>query len=89
MSDSAEYVPEYPQRVPLKIIGHRALMDPARMAGLIEAHLGPQEEADRAHTVNEKGAYLSFTFWVTLPHGQAEAPLRAALQQLPGVVMQL
>jgi putative lipoic acid-binding regulatory protein len=89
MSQAPDRAQDFPQRVPLKIIGHRALMDPAAMAVLIETHLGPQGEADRAHTVNEKGAYLSFTFWVTLPHDQAEAPLRAALQALPGVVMQL
>ena len=79
---------DFPQRVPLKIIGRGADMDPVRMAGLIEAHLGPQPPADRLHTQNQKGAYLSFTFWVTLPHDQAEAPLRKALQDLPGVMMQ-
>ena len=80
---------DYPQRVPLKIIGRGAEMDPVRMAGLIQEHLGPQPEADRAHSANAKGVYTSFTFWVTLPDGGAEAPLRAALQGLPGVVMQL
>jgi len=81
--------PDYPQRVPLKIIGRGAEMDPAAMAALIHEHLGPQPEADRPPTSNQKGAYTSFTFWVTLPHERAEAPLRAALQKLPGVVMQL
>ena len=81
--------PDFPQRVPLKIIGRGAEMDPGQMALIIEAHLGPQPEADRAHTKNQKGAYTSFTFWVTLPHDQAEAPLRVALQALAGVVMQL
>ena len=81
--------PDFPQRVPLKIIGRGAEMDPAHMARLIEEHLGPQPEADRAHGMNMRGAYTSFTFWVTLPHAEAEAPLRVALQQLPGVVMQL
>lgn len=80
---------DYPQRVPLKVIGRGAEMDPGPMHALIQEHLGPQPEADRVHTVNAKGAYTSFTFWVTLPHGEAEAPLRAALQGLPGVVMQL
>ena len=80
---------DFPQRVPLKIIGRGAEMDPARMASLIQDHLGPQPEADRAHGTNRKGAYTSFTFWVTLPDDRAEAPLRAALQGLPGVVMQL
>jgi hypothetical protein len=77
----------FPQRVPLKIIGRGAEMDPVRMAELILQHLGPQPEPE--HSVNQKGAYTSFTFWVTLPHDGAEAPLRAALQGLPGVVMQL
>ncbi|NTV74754.1 MAG: DUF493 domain-containing protein [Holophaga sp.] len=80
---------EYPQRVPLKIIGRGAEMDPLRMAALILEHLGPQPAGDQAHSANRKGAYTSFTFWVTLPHDRAEAPLRAALQGLPGVVMQL
>jgi putative lipoic acid-binding regulatory protein len=80
---------DFPQRVPLKIIGRGAEMDPASMAGLIQEHLGPQPDADRAHGTNQKGAYTSFTFWVTLPDAKAEAPLRAALQKLPGVVMQL
>ena len=80
---------DFPQRVPLKIIGRGAEMDPVRMAVLIETHLGPQPQTDRLHTQNQKGAYTSFTFWVTLPHDQAEAPLRQALQELPGVVMQL
>jgi putative lipoic acid-binding regulatory protein len=89
MTDCPRPEQDYPQRVPLKIIGRGAEMDPARMAGLIQEHLGPQPEADRAHSANQKGAYTSFTFWVTLPHDQAEAPLRAELQKLPGVVMQL
>jgi putative lipoic acid-binding regulatory protein len=80
---------EFPQRVPFKIIGRGAEMDPEAMARLIQEHLGPQPEADRAHTANQKGAFTSFTFWVTLPDAQVEAPLRAALQALPGVVMQL
>ena len=81
--------PAFPQRLPLKIIGRDAEMDPAAMASLIREHLGPQSEADQAHAVNQKGAYTSFTFWVVLPNDQAEAPLRVALQKLPGVVMQL
>ena len=79
----------FPQRVPFKIIGRGAEMDPARMAVLIQEYLGPQPEVDRGHTQNQKGAFISFTFWVTLPDEGAEAPLRKALQELPGVVMQL
>jgi putative lipoic acid-binding regulatory protein len=82
-------VEDYPQRVPIKVIGREAEMDPAPMHALIRAHLGEQPEPDRTHGVNAKGAFTSFTFWVTLPHAAAEAPLREALQKLPGVVMQL
>jgi putative lipoic acid-binding regulatory protein len=89
MDTTPTSAPAFPQRVPLKIIGRGAEMDPAHMATLIHEHLGPQPEADRPHTSNQKGAYTSFTFWVTLPDERAEAPLRAALQKLPGVVMQL
>jgi len=89
MTDCSLPEQDYPQLVPLKIIGRGAEMDPSSMAGLIQEHLGPQPEADRAHTVNQKGAYTSFTFWVTLPDAESEAPLRSALGNLPGVVMQL
>lgn len=80
---------EYPCRVPLKVIGRGEELRPEAVAALIREHLGSQPEADLAHTVNTRGAYASFTFWVTLPDAGAEAPLRAAIQRLPGVVMQL
>jgi len=80
---------DFPQRVPIKVIGRGAEMNPARMAAVIQEHLGPQPEADRQHSSNKKGPYTSYTFWVTLPDANAEVPLRAALQDLPGVVMQL
>ena len=89
MDNRPDPVQDFPQRVPLKIIGRGAEMDPGRMAELIQEHLGLQPEADRAHGTNQKGAYTSFTFWVTLPKEGLEAPLRAELQKLPGVVMQL
>ena len=89
MNSSARLIQEFPQRVPIKVIGRGAEMDPARMAALIQEHLGPQADADRAHTAQQKGAYTSLTFWVTLPTEASEQPLRAALQLLPGVVMQL
>jgi len=89
MNDCPRPVQDYPQRVPLKVIGRGAEMDPARMAEVIREHLGPQPEADRLHTSNQKGAYTSFTFWVTLPGPDSEGPLRASLQKLSGVVMQL
>jgi putative lipoic acid-binding regulatory protein len=80
---------EYPQRVPLKVIGKRDLLDPAAVAALILAHLGPQPEADRAHAERPHGAYVSFTFWVTLADDAVELPLRQAIQALPGVMLQL
>lgn len=89
MSTKPTLIQDFPQRVPFKIIGRGAELDPARMLELIEAHLGPQCAADRVHRANQKGAYLSITFWVTLPDERAELPLRTALQALPGVVMQL
>ena len=89
MSEKPRLIQEFPQRVPFKIIGRGDQMDPARMALLIQEHLGPQCEGDREPTTNQKGAYTSFTFWVTLPDDQVEPALRAALQALPGVVMQL
>jgi hypothetical protein len=79
----------FPQRVPLKIIGRGADMDPALIAALILQHLGEQPEADRGHTANQRGAFTSLTFWVTLPDAGAELPLRTAIQGLNGVVMQL
>ena len=80
---------EYPQRAPLKVIGRGAEMDAERMAAIILEHLGPQAEADRRPVTHAKGAYTCHTFWVVLPDAGAEAPLRAALHQLPGVIMQL
>jgi len=84
-----EPVPAYPQRIPLKVIGRGAELDPVAIAALIREHLGEQPEADRAHRTHARGAFTSFTFWVTLPHERAELPLRTAIQALPGVVMQL
>jgi hypothetical protein len=81
--------PTFPQRVPLKVIGRGAELDPQRIAGLIQAHLGPQPAADLGHSVNQRGAFTSLTFWITLPDEHAELPLRTAIQALPGVVLQL
>ncbi len=81
--------PAFPQRVPFKIIGRGAELDAARIAALITSHLGPQPAVDLGHTVNQRGAFTSLTFWVTLPDEHAELPLRTAIQALPGVVMQL
>ncbi len=79
----------YPTRIPMKIIGRQEELRPDMVMELILAHLGPQADGDEQHTAACKGAFISYTFWVTLPHGQAETPLREAIQKLPGVVMQL
>jgi hypothetical protein len=73
----------------MKIIGRGSEMDPALIAVLIQAHLGAQPAADLGHSANQRGAFTSLTFWVTLPDEHAELPLRTAIQALPGVVMQL
>ncbi len=80
---------EYPARVPLKVIGHAHLLKAEIIVQVIVAHLGPQADGDLQASVNCKGAYLSLTFWVTLPDEHAERPLREAIHKLPGVVMQL
>ncbi|WP_306591387.1 DUF493 family protein [Geothrix sp. 21YS21S-4] len=79
----------YPARVPMKIIGRQAELRPEMVMELILAHLGPQPDGDEQHQANCKGAFISYTFWITLPDDQVEIPLREAIQKLPGVVMQL
>ena len=79
----------YPTRVPMKIIGRQEELRPDMVMELILAHLGPQPEGDEQHQANCKGAFISYTFWITLPDDKAETPLREAIQKLPGVVMQL
>ncbi len=79
----------YPTRVPMKVIGRQEELRPDLVMELILAHLGPQAEGDERHQFNCKGAFISYTFWITLPNDQAETPLREAIQRLPGVVMQL
>jgi putative lipoic acid-binding regulatory protein len=76
-------------RIPLKVIGRMEELRPDMVMALILEHLGPQPQADQGHQTACKGAYLSLTFWVTLPEVAAERPLREAIQKLPGVVMQL
>lgn len=80
---------EYPTRVPMKIIGNAAELKPDMIAGLILQHLGPQPDGDLTHTVTCKGAWASYTFWVTLQDEHVERPLREALAKLPGFVTQL
>jgi putative lipoic acid-binding regulatory protein len=89
MSTEAQPAQTFPQRIPLKVIGRGAELDPARIAALIQAHLGPQAQGDLVPGSNQRGAYTSLTFWVTLPGPEAERPLREAIQALAGVVMQL
>ncbi len=79
----------YPTRVPLKVIGKAGVLEPARVEALILEHLGPQAAGDGIHAAHEHGAYIAYTFWVTLPSEQAERPLREAILALPGYVMQL
>lgn len=79
----------YPVRVPMKVIGRQEELRPDMVMELILAHLGPQAAGDQDHHSNCRGAFVSHTFWVTLPDAQAETPLREAIQKLPGVVMQL
>jgi hypothetical protein len=73
----------------MKIIGRLEELQPELVLELILAHLGPQAEGDERHQTNRKGAFISYTFWITLLDDQAEKPLREAIQKLPGVVMQL
>ena len=89
MEESPRLEITYPARVPMKIIGRLEELQPELVLELILAHLGPQAEGDERHHSNAKGAFISYTFWITLPHDQAERPLREAIQKLPGVVMQL
>ena len=79
----------YPNRVPMKIIGRQEELRPEMVMQTILAHLGPQPDGDEQHQANCKGAFISYTFWITLPDATVETPLREAIQRLPGVVMQL
>lgn len=79
----------YPCRVPIKVIGREAELDPDRVVELIRQHLGSQPEGDGVPTAHRKGAYISYTFWVVLPDEGAERPLREAIHALPGCMMQL
>jgi hypothetical protein len=80
---------EWPQRVPLKVIGRLGELSPDMIVGAILGQLGPQGPEQGTSGSNCKGAFVSYTFWVTLPDAESEAPLRAALARLPGYLMQL
>jgi len=79
----------WPQRVPLKVMGRLGELRPDMVAGLILAQLGPQGDDEGAAQTTCKGAFVSYTFWVTLPDAAAEVRLREDLLKLPGYVMQL
>jgi hypothetical protein len=79
----------WPQRVPLKVLGRLGELRPDRVSGLILAQLGPQDEGDCTPQANLNGAFVSYTFWVTLPDPEAEIRLRESLTKLPGYVLQL
>jgi hypothetical protein len=94
VSDCQHPTVTYPTRVPMKIIGDAAKLNPEAIATLIFDHLkiaaAPstwREELQFAE--RPKGAWISYTYWVTLPDEHTERPLREAIQKLPGVVMQL
>ncbi len=80
---------EWPQRVPLKVIGRAGELRAEMIAAAILERLGPQGPDEGSSGANCKGAFISYTFWVTLPGPDAEAPLREALARLPGYLMQL
>ncbi|HWQ09065.1 MAG TPA: hypothetical protein VN436_08160, partial [Holophaga sp.] len=79
---------------PMKIIGRAAELDPEKIAATVFQRLhAVQLPADWREALEfaarKNGAWISYTFWITLPHEHAEKPLREAIQRLPGVVMQL
>ena len=94
MSECPRPAETYPARVPMKIIGRAAVLDPEQVAQVIFQRLhAVQLPSDWRETLafaaRENGAWISYTFWITLPDEHAERPLREAIQRLPGVVMQL
>ena len=80
---------DWPQRIPLKVIGRLGELRHDMIADLIRAQTGPQGEDESASGTNCKGAFVSYTFWVTLPDAAAELSLREQVTKLPGYVMQL
>ena len=80
---------DWPQRVPLKVLGRLGELRPDMVSDLILAQLGPQGEDREAAGTNCRGAFVSFTFWITLPDAEAELRLRESICKLPGYVMQL
>lgn len=80
---------EWPQRVPVKVIGRVGELGADMIAAVIVDRLGAQGPDQESAGTNCKGAYVSFTYWVTLPSPEEEAPLRQAISKLPGYIMQL
>ena len=78
-----------PLHIPLKIIGRASELRAEAVAELIAKVLGPQPLGDGVCQTKHNGAWISLTFWVTLPDAEAELPLREAIQKLPGVLTQL
>lgn len=89
MADCPAPFQTWPQRVPLKVIGRLGELQADMVAAAIRAHLGPQGDDEAASGCNCKGAFVSHTFWVTLPDEASELPLREALTRLPGYIQQL
>lgn len=96
MDAASKPIETYPTRVPIKVIGNPELLRAEQVVMLfmekLEGRTGeppldwPELFQFSAHA---KGAWISLTFWITLPDEHTEKPLREAIQKLPGVVMQL
>lgn len=87
---------DYPFFAPIKVIGSEQELQAAAIAEIIHAHLGdgtaslPEGwEGLFRYSAQAKGAWISHTFWITLPNEHVEKPMREAIHKLPGVVMQL
>jgi len=87
---------DYPFLTSIKVIGSEKELQAKAIAELIHAHLGDQTasfpegwEQEYRYSAQGKGAWISHTFWITLPDEHAERPLREAIHKLPGIVMQL
>lgn len=89
MEKNAEHKPDFPVRVPLKIMGFSGVLDPEAVGKAIAGVLGPQPEEDRNPGTRGHGKYTSYTFWVTLQAEGQEAALRQAISLLPGYAAQL
>lgn len=97
MEAKVSFETTFPMEVPLKVIGSASETLAIQIAELIHTHLNNGSaatlseswEQDYRYSTHAKGAWISHTFWITLPHAEAERPLREAIHKLPGVVMQL